>query len=70
MPYVNIRVTNTNVTTEQKVKLVKGVTDLLVDVLDKKPETTMVTIDEVEFENWGVGGELVSVIDARAKAGG
>ena len=60
MPYVNIKVTRDGVTAEQKARLIKGVTDLLVDVLGKNPATTMVVIDEVETDNWGIGGESVS----------
>ena len=56
MPYVNIKVTREGVTDSQKQALIKGVTDLLVDVLDKSPATTVVVIDEVEMENWGIGG--------------
>ena len=56
MPYVNIKVTREGVTESQKAALIKGVTDLLVDVLQKSPATTMVVIDEVEMENWGIGG--------------
>ena len=61
MPYVNIKVTQEGVTTDQKAKLIRGVTDLLVQVLGKNPETTVVVIDEVHTDNWGVGGELVTV---------
>jgi 4-oxalocrotonate tautomerase len=60
MPYVNIRITRDGATAEQKQALIKGVTDLLVDVLDKNPATTVVTIDEVETDNWGIGGESVT----------
>lgn len=56
MPYVNIRVTREGVTREQKRRLIEGATQLLVDVLGKSPATTVVVIDEVEMENWGVGG--------------
>ncbi len=56
MPYVNIRITNENVTQEQKSRLIKGATQLLVDVLDKNPATTVVVIDEVNTDNWGIGG--------------
>lgn len=56
MPYVNIKITREGATSEQKARLIKGVTDLLVDVLDKNPATTFVVIDEVEMEHWGVGG--------------
>lgn len=56
MPYVNIKVTREGVSTDQKAELISGVTDLLVRVLDKSPATTFVVIDEVELEDWGIGG--------------
>ena len=43
-------------TPEQKAALIKGATDLLVEVLNKPPALTFVIIQEVELENWGVGG--------------
>lgn len=66
MPYVNIKVTREGVTQEQKKQLIEGATQLLVDVLGKNPSTTVVVIDEVEMENWGVGGLPV---DERRKQG-
>ncbi len=57
MPYVNIKITREGGTTaNQKAALIKGVTDLLVSVLDKSPATTVVVIDEVDMDNWGIGG--------------
>lgn len=56
MPYINIKVTREGVTDSQKAALIKGATDLVVEILDKTPATTFVVIDEVEMENWGVGG--------------
>jgi 4-oxalocrotonate tautomerase len=60
MPYVNIKITDENVTKEQKLKLIQGATQLLVDVLHKNPATTVVVIDEVNTDNWGIGGECVT----------
>jgi len=60
MPYVNIRITNEKVTPAKKAALIKGVTNLLQEVLDKNPATTMVVIDEVDTDNWGIGGETVT----------
>ncbi|HSW61786.1 MAG TPA: 4-oxalocrotonate tautomerase family protein [Dissulfurispiraceae bacterium] len=60
MPYVNIRITKDGATAEQKAELIRGVTDLLAKVLNKNPQTTVVTIDEVETDNWGIGGESVT----------
>ena len=60
MPYVNIRITKDGVTPEKKAELIQGVTRLLADLLGKNPQTTMVVIDEVETDNWGIGGETVT----------
>lgn len=60
MPYVNIKITNEGVTRQQKQQLIRGVTQLLVDVLGKNPHTTVVVIDEVDTDNWGIGFEQVS----------
>lgn len=67
MPYVKIEVTREGVTKEQKFKLIKGVTQLLQDVLNKNPQTTHIVIDEIETDNWGVGGEQVTEIRKRSK---
>jgi 4-oxalocrotonate tautomerase len=60
MPNVNIRITKEGVTADQKARLISGATRLLADVLAKNPATTVVVIDEVETDNWGVGGETVT----------
>jgi len=65
MPYVNIKITDENVTAQQKVDLIKGATQLLVDVLNKNPKTTVVVIDEVSTDNWGIGGEVVTALRAK-----
>jgi 4-oxalocrotonate tautomerase len=56
MPYVNVRITREGATPDQKARIIAGVTDLLVEVLDKDPTTTFVIIDEVDLEDWGIGG--------------
>lgn len=67
MPYVNIKITREGVSAEQKARLIRGATQLLVDVLGKNPKTTVVVIDEVDTDNWGVGGESVTVRRARGE---
>jgi 4-oxalocrotonate tautomerase len=61
MPLVNIRITKEGLTPAKKAEIISGVTNLLRDVLGKKPQTTVVIIDEVETDNWGIGGETVTV---------
>lgn len=66
MPFVNIKITKDGATETQKKELIKGATKLLVDVLGKNPSTTVVVIDEVDTDNWGIGGETVT--DRRNKS--
>jgi 4-oxalocrotonate tautomerase len=61
MPYVNIKITREGATAEQKAELISGVTELLQRVLGKNPQTTFVLIDEVDTDNWGIGGESVTL---------
>lgn len=65
MPYVNIKVTDEGVTKTQKAALIQGVTTLLQEVLNKNPATTVVVVDEVPTDNWGIGGEQVTEIRRR-----
>jgi 4-oxalocrotonate tautomerase len=60
MPYVNIKITREGATAEKKAQLIEGVTDLLRTLLGKNPQTTVVVIDEVETDNWGIGGLTVT----------
>lgn len=68
MPYVNIKVTREGATAAQKAALIEGATRLLVDVLGKAPATTFVVIEEIDLDNWGVGG--VPVREWREKTKG
>ena len=68
MPYVNIKITREGATADQKAALIRGATQLLVDVLDKNPATTFVVVDEVAMEDWGVGGLPVEDYRSQIKA--
>jgi len=65
MPYINIKITDEGVTADQKQQLINGATELLVNVLGKNPETTVVVIDEVNTDNWGIGGRVVTQLRAK-----
>ncbi|MHC1711118.1 MAG: 4-oxalocrotonate tautomerase family protein [Solidesulfovibrio sp.] len=67
MPFVNIKITRDGATKEQKAKLIEGVTNLLRDTMGKNPQTTVVIIEEVEPDNWGIGGESVSARRGQGK---
>ncbi|MFE0045920.1 tautomerase family protein [Streptomyces albireticuli] len=69
MPYVNVKITRDGVTPEQKSRVIAGVTDVLVTVLGKDPATTFVLLDEVETEDWGIGGLPVAEFRRRRAVG-
>ena len=60
MHYRNVTL-STRVSAAQKAELIKGATDLLSNVLGKNPATTVVVIEEIETDNWGIGGESITV---------
>jgi 4-oxalocrotonate tautomerase len=70
MPYVNVKITREGATPEQKAAIIKGMTDVLVEVLNKNPATTFVVIDEVELPNWGIGGIPVEAFRRQNTAAG
>lgn len=72
MPIVTIQVTRegtkagvNSVTAEEKAALIKGVSQLLLDVLNKPLDSTYVLIEEVDADNWGWGG--VPALDYRRR---
>jgi 4-oxalocrotonate tautomerase len=63
MPIVTIQVTREgttpdrqSITAEEKAALIKGASELLLNVLNKPLESTFVVIEEVDTESWGWGG--------------
>lgn len=68
MPYINVRILEEGVTSDQKRAIIKGITDVMVNVLNKNPDYTFVVIDEVPLDNWGHKG--TSVAELRKPTGG
>ena len=60
MPMVNVKITREGATAEQKSQVIAEMTEVLARVLGKNPATTIVIIEEVETESWGIAGEPVS----------
>jgi 4-oxalocrotonate tautomerase len=60
MPFINIKLIPDGITAAKKAEVIRRVTQVMVDVLGKNPETTHVCIEEVPAESWGIGGVPVS----------
>ncbi len=75
MPIVTIQITREGtqpganaVTAEEKAALIKGVSEVLLDVLNKPLDSTFVVIEEVETDYWGWGG--LPVLEFRRRRSG
>jgi len=68
MPYVRIEITD-GATYEQKLQIYKETTEMLVRILNKKPEFTFVVIEEVDNRSWGHMGTSVHEIRMAEAAG-
>jgi 4-oxalocrotonate tautomerase len=76
MPIVTVQVTRegtapdrSSVTADEKAAIIAGVSQVMLDVLNKPLESTYVVIEEVELDNWGWGG-LPTVQYRKKKAEG
>eukprot|EP01030_Chromulinospumella_sphaerica_P028674 gene28674-29035_t len=63
MPIVTVQVTRegtsadrTSVSPLEKAAIISGVSEVLLNVLNKPLDSTYVIIEEVELDNWGWGG--------------
>ena len=67
MPFVNIKITKENETPtkEQKEALIQGVTELIEKILNKNKASTVVIIDEINTDNYGLGGESITQVRKR-----
>ncbi len=72
MPFVNIKIAGPTLAHEQVSRLQQRTTDLMADVLGKKPELTAVLVEQVAIQGWCVGRGPVRVaahLDAKITAG-
>jgi len=70
MPLVTITLARREPATspEKKAKIIAGITELLVETLDKRAEDVVVLIEELDPDNWGQGGITASEIRRRRVA--
>ena len=58
MPYVNIKLAG-SVTKEQKKQIAKEITETLTKHAHKPANYTYIVFEEVAYEDWAIGGELL-----------
>lgn len=57
MPFVNLKLIKNQVSAAQKSKIIEGVTDLIVNIMGRERSLTVITIDELDKDNWAIGGK-------------
>jgi 4-oxalocrotonate tautomerase len=60
MPMINLKITKGESTPQQKAQVMQEMTEVLQRVMGKNPDTTIVIIEEVDTDNWGIGGKSVT----------
>jgi len=60
MPYVNLKYVREQVNPEQKNLLISGLMDIIVKIMGRNPDLTVITIDEIDPSNWIIGGKPVN----------
>lgn len=58
MPYVNVKLAG-SVTKEQKKLIAKEITETLQKHAQKPANYTYIVFEEVDYEDWAIGGELL-----------
>ncbi len=67
MPFINIKVLKGTLSNEKKGEMIKRVSETVAEIeASPSPKDNLVpytwcVIEEVEFENWGIGGNQVSL---------
>ena len=59
MPYVNVKLVKQQVSPEQKQLLITGLMDIIVKIMDRNPDLTVITVDEIDQSNWFIGGKPI-----------
>ena len=60
MPYVNVKYVKQQVSPAQKELLISGIMDIIVNILGRNADLTVVTVDELDSSNWFIGGKTLS----------
>ena len=58
MPYINVKLAG-KLDKNQKQEIAKGITDVMQRVAKKPASYTYIVFEEVETEDWAIGGNLL-----------
>ena len=68
MPLISIKAIEGAFSTEQKAEAIRKVTDAMVSIEGENLRgITWVTFEEVKSGDWGIGGQVITVVDVKKK---
>ncbi len=67
MPYVNLKLVKGQTTPEQRQNIIKGLTELIGNVMGRKRDFTVITVDELEKNQWAIGGKTLEELNDDAR---
>ncbi len=67
MPFVNLKILKNQVTLQKKKELISGLTDLIVNIMGRDRELTVITVDELEKSQWAIGGVTLDEDESEKK---
>jgi 4-oxalocrotonate tautomerase len=60
MPYVNVKLVKQQISKKTKQLLIDGVMDIIVNIMGRNRDLTVITLDEIDSSNWYIGGIPIS----------
>ena len=63
MPFVNLKLVKGQTTSDQRQNKIKGLTELIVNIMGRERDFTVITIDELEKNQWAIGGKTIEQLD-------
>ncbi len=62
MPFVNIKLVKGQISKKQKNRIIEGITDLIVNIMNRDRNLTVITVDELSSDDWAIGGKTIEAI--------
>jgi 4-oxalocrotonate tautomerase len=63
MPFVNLKLVKGQTTPDQRQNIIEGLTDLIVNIMGRERDLTVITIDELEKNQWIIGGKTIEQLN-------
>lgn len=60
MPFVNVKLVKQQISNESRQLLIDGIMDIIVNIMGRDRNFTVITLDELDSSDWFIGGQPIS----------